>query len=110
MVKPRPLEWGYPTTWGLMRQVISFSFVGMFGAWGGAPGRGFSLFGWAGGAIPHCYHHPKNKTINPTEGVTPKTPTMKTHPKGREGGHILPTLKGEVCHSLYHCIWLRGFM
>lgn len=30
-----------PTTWGLMRQVISFSFVGMFGAWGGAPERGF---------------------------------------------------------------------
>jgi len=40
--KPRPLGRGCPTTWGLMRQVISSSFAWVFGAWVGASGRGFT--------------------------------------------------------------------
>jgi len=37
------------------------------------------------GRYPTLYHHPKNETINPQEGATAETPTMKTHPKGGKG-------------------------
>jgi len=37
------------------------------------------------GDTPLFHHHPKNETTNPTNGVTPKTPTTKNPPHWKAG-------------------------
>ena len=48
------------------------------------PEGGFPTSDEPVGRYPTIHHHPKNETINPAEGVTPKTPAVKPHPKGGE--------------------------
>ncbi len=44
---------------------------------------------WVSGVIPHYFHHPKNKTTNPTtDEATPKTPTVKNLPHWNRKGVI----------------------
>jgi len=56
------------------------------------PGGGFPTLDEPVGAIPHPYHHPKNKTNNiqnpTTDGATDETPTMK-NPPPRDGKGVM---------------------
>ena len=74
-------------TWGFMEIVLlKTSSAGVFGAWVGAPGRGVSLASDEPvGRYPTVSTTPRTKPLTPKEGVTPKTPTVKTHPKDGEG-------------------------
>ena len=53
------------------------------------PRGGFPTSDEPVGRYPTIHHHPKNKTTNPAEGVTPETPHNEkpTSPR-REGGHV----------------------
>ena len=66
---------------------INPSFVRIVSAWGSAPERGFAslVLDEPVGRYPTLTTTPKNKTINSTEGVTPKTPAVKPRPKGGKG-------------------------
>jgi hypothetical protein len=63
--------------WGFSDTFINPSFAGVFGAWGGAPERGFAslrqMSRW--GDTPPL-SPPRGETINPAEGATDETPTV----------------------------------
>ena len=66
---------------------VSLSFAWVFGAWVGAPERGFLALDEPVGRYP-TVTTPRTKPITPKEGVTDETPTTKNPPKRREGGHV----------------------
>jgi len=61
---------------GLLIPVLhGFSVLGVVPPRGGFPPSDEPV-----GRYPTIHHHPKNKTTNPAEGVTPETPTTKNPP------------------------------
>jgi len=99
--KPHPLGWGYTTTWASGNRFINPSFAEVFVAWGGAPERGFfpspQMSRW--GDTP-LLPPPRDETINPAEGVTDETPTMKTQPLQDGEGVIVVSVLMFNCRYL----------
>ena len=69
---------------------ISFSFVGMFGAWGGALERGFASLksDEPVGQYPTLTTTPRTKPLTPKERATDETPTTKNPPL-RDGKGVI---------------------
>ena len=69
---------------------ISPSFVGMFGAWGGAPERGVASLrsDEPVGRYPTVTTTPRTKPLTPKEGATDETPAVK-NPPPRDGKGVI---------------------
>jgi beta-glucuronidase len=83
--KSRPLGRGYPTTWGFSDTFINPDFTRVLVLGVVPPGGGFPPLDEPVGRYPTVSTTPRTKPLTPKEGVTPKTPTVKPHPKGGKG-------------------------
>ena len=98
--KPCPLGWGYPIMWGFSDTFINPDFTRVLVLGVVPPRGGFPTLDEP--VVPHCFHHPKNETINPAEGVTDETPTTK-NPPPQDGKGVMPLLLNTVsnCSPIY---------